>query len=96
MLVPREGFEPSKPVRAADLQSAGDHHPTSLGIFSTDQNCSESRVLLFIDAPDRFVFIVGRIGVLISDQPALRKRVEPNSDLGEIRTHENRLDRPAP
>lgn len=26
----REGFEPSKPVRAADLQSAGDHHPTSL------------------------------------------------------------------
>lgn len=92
MLVPREGFEPSKPVRAADLQSAGDHHPTSLGIFSTDQK----KFLQFIDAPNKFVFIVGRIGVLISDQPALRKRVEPNSDLGEIRTHENRLDRPAP
>lgn len=26
----REGFEPSKPVRAGDLQSPGDHHPTSL------------------------------------------------------------------
>lgn len=28
----RVGFEPTKPITAGDLQSPGDHHPTSLPI----------------------------------------------------------------
>ena len=48
LLVPSEGFEPSKPVRAGDLQSPGDHHPTRLGVFSRID------VAIFIDAPNRF------------------------------------------
>lgn len=61
MLVPMGGFEPPKPKGAGFTDPRGSPTPQHRHILHG------SEFLQFIDAPDRFVFIVGRIGVLISD-----------------------------